>query len=220
MLPQIPKIFPKEKRLHFRRSGEFFLTLAPGNLTYLGPILPEEERLLLAQISEDDEEAFARLFHAYRDKLYSFTYRVTESKELSSDIVQDVFLKIWEQRGRLFAIENFNAYLFRMAQNHAINQLRRMAKGSLLMMQRQPGDNFGSPMPDEELRYKMIQQRLQQIVRDLPPQQKTVYQLAREQNLRQEEIARQLNISVSTAQNHMTLALRTIREQLQQYLAK
>ncbi|TAN10844.1 MAG: RNA polymerase sigma-70 factor [Chitinophagaceae bacterium] len=184
----------------------------------MSPLLPEDEKLLLEQISEDNEGAFAQLFYAYRDKLYSFIFRITGSKELSSDIVQDVFLKIWEQRGRLFSIENFNAYLFRMAQNHAINQLKRSSKTTLVMMQKQRQEGFESPPPDEEFRYKIMQQRLQQIVNDLPLQQKTVYQFSREQNLKQEEIARQMNIALSTVQNHLTQALKTIRDRLKEHL--
>lgn len=184
----------------------------------MSAFLPENEKLLLEQISEDNEEAFSQIFHAYKDKLYAFIYRITGSKELSSDIVQDTFLKIWELRGKLFSIENFNAYLFRMAQNQAINQLRRMSRETLILMERQKENNSSSETPEEELRYKNISAYIREIVHSLPPQQKAVYTLSREQNLKQEEIARQLQISISTVQNHMTQALRTIREKLKKRL--
>lgn len=184
----------------------------------MSAFLPENEKLLLEQISEDNEEAFSQIFHAYKDKLYAFIYRITASKELSSDIVQDTFLKIWEVRGKLFSIDNFNAYLFRMAQNQAINQLRRMARETLILMERQKENNFSSETPEEELRYKNISAYIREIVNSLPPQQKIVYCLSREQNLKQEDIAQQLHISVSTVQNHMTQALKTIRERLRAYL--
>lgn len=179
---------------------------------------PEKEKLLLEQISEDNEEAFAQIFHAYKDKLYSFVYQITGSKEVSSDIIQDTFLKIWQLRGKLFSIENFNAYLFRMAQNEAINQLRRMSKETLIKMKTQKENDIQPETPEEQLRYKNISTRISEIVNELPTQQKAVYTMSREQNLKQEEIARQMNISISTVQNHMTQALRTIRERLRAYL--
>lgn len=185
----------------------------------MSAFLPEDEKLLLEQISEDNEEAFSQIFHAYKDKLYSFIYHITESKELSSDIVQDIFLKIWELRGKLFSIENFNAYLFQMAQNQAINQLRRMSRETLILMERQKGSNFSSETPEEELQYKNISAYIREIVNSLPPRQKTVYTLSREQNLKQEDIAQQLQISISTVQNHMTQALKTIREKLKKRLS-
>ena len=86
------------------------------------------------------------------------------------------------------------------------------------MMQKQRQEGFESPPPDEEFRYKIMQQRLQQIINDLPLQQKTVYQFSREHNLKQEEIARQMNIALSTVQNHLTQALKTIRDRLKEHL--
>ncbi|MGH2644743.1 MAG: RNA polymerase sigma factor [Chitinophagaceae bacterium] len=184
----------------------------------MSPFLPDQEKLLLQQISDDNEEAFAQLFHAYRDKLFSFIYHITASRELSLDIVQDVFLKIWELRGKLFSIENFNAYLFRMAQNQAINQLQRMAKETLILKNTQKQNDGGSETPEGKLRFKNISEAIAKIVNELPPQQKAVYTLSREQNMKQEEIARQLKISISTVQNHMTQALKSLREGLKSYL--
>lgn len=184
----------------------------------MSAFLNKNEKLLLEQISEDNEEAFSQVFYAYKDKLYAFIYRITESKELSADIVQDTFLKIWELRGKLFSIDNFNAYLFRMAQNQAINELRRMSRETLVLAERQKTNNFSSETPEEKLQYKNITAYIREIVNSLPPQQKTVYCLSREQNLKQEDIAQQLQISISTVQNHMTQALKTIREKLKKRL--
>lgn len=181
-------------------------------------ILPENEKLLIQQVAAGHEEAFAQLFHAYRDKLSAFICRMTGSKEIAEDIVQDVFLKIWIQREKLTDIENFNAFLFRMSQNHAINHLRRMARETLVLMQTKPQVDTLSPGADEQVIFNNIRKSLNEIVANLPPQQKAVYQLSKEQHLKQEEIAQQLHISVSTVKNHMTQALRTIREKLGKYL--
>ncbi|HEX5553931.1 MAG TPA: RNA polymerase sigma-70 factor [Chitinophagaceae bacterium] len=180
-------------------------------------ILPEDEKLLIQQVTAGNEEAFARLFNAYRDKLFAFIYRMTSSRELAEDLVQDVFLKIWMQREKLSGIDNFNAFLFRMSQNHAINHMRRMAKETLVLMQTQRQNDRSSPAVDEQVVFNHIQRSLDEIVANLPPRQKAVYQLGREQHLKQEEIAEQLSISVSTVKNHMTQALHTVREGLRKY---
>jgi RNA polymerase sigma-70 factor (ECF subfamily) len=180
-------------------------------------ILPEDEKLLIQQVAAGNEDAFARLFNAYRDKLFAFIYRMTGSKEIAEDIVQDVFLKIWIQREKLIGIDNFNAFLFRMSQNHAINHIRRMAKETLVLTQTHRQINRSSPAVDEQVDFNNIQKSLAEIVANLPPRQKAVYQLGREQHLKQEEIAHQLSISVSTVKNHMTQALHAVREGLRKY---
>lgn len=179
--------------------------------------LPENEKRLLMQVAEGGEEAFGMLFHQYRNRLYAFIFSIVRSREMAEDVVQDVFLKIWLRREDLAAVDNFKAYLFRISQNHAINHLRRMSKETLVLLEKQHRRGSGDAAADELLTYKNIQQSLNEIVNSLPLQQKTVYRLSREQNLKQEEIAQQLHISVSTIKNHMTQALRTIRERLGEY---
>jgi len=182
----------------------------------LPSIITEVERLLLRQIAEGDEKAFEEVFHAYRDKLYAFIYQISHSKEIAEDTVQDVFLKIWNIRRRLSDIENFNAFLFQMSKNHVINQLRRMSRETLMLIERQ-AYKTEVPTPDQQVIYKNIYQMLDRIIDNLPQQQKTVYRLSRESHLKQEEIAQKLAISQSTVKNHMTQALRTIRFHLEKY---
>lgn len=182
-------------------------------------LLPENEKLLLKQVAEGNEEAFAQLFHAYRDKLFSFIHKLSGSREIAEDILQDVFLKIWIQRKKLVEIDHFNAFLYKAAQNHALNQLRRMSKETLILTKTYAHQNNDSPSADQQLTYNNIRKRLNEIVTQLPPQQKAVYQLSREQHLKQDQIAEQLNISISTVQNHLTRALKTIREKMVKYTA-
>ena len=172
------------------------------------------ENVLLQQIAAGDEIAFGNLFHAWRDKLYFYILRITNSPETAEDILQDVFFKLWIKRCELSDVNNFSAYLFRMAHNHAISGMRRMAQETIILSGlRRETLSSGIPM-DEALLCKQVQEKLKQIVDQLPKQQRLVYTLSREQGLKQEEIARQLDITISTVQNHMTQALRTIRMQL------
>lgn len=172
----------------------------------------ENETALLIKVAEGDKSAFTELFHAYRDKLFSFIYRMTASVEASEDVVQDVFLKIWIGRETLREVDNFNAYLFRIARNHAINGLKRMAHETLIisgLRSEQAGTGT-----EEQLDQKAIQELIKRAVDSLPEQQKKVYTLGRENGLSQQEIAAALNISVSTVKSHMNQALKTIRQSL------
>lgn len=175
------------------------------------------EEDILRRVTSGDEAAFTRLFHAYRDKLYYFVLKITGSDGAAEDVLQDVFVKLWVNREKLGRIEQFTPYLYRMAQNQAYSGMRRMALETLILSELgREAQSTGQPV-DEVLLKKQVLEKLQQIILALPRQQRLVYTLSREEGLRQEEIARRLDISVSTVQNHMTQALRTIRHQLLPY---
>ncbi len=169
------------------------------------------EKELLLMLSQGDEIAFTKLFYAYKNKLYSFILQLTGSAAMAEDVVQETFLKVWRNRAAFSALENFNAYLFKIAQNDAINGLRRQSRGYLIMsaIEREKTDSNDI---EDILTGKEMKAVLQQAVDRLPPQQRRVFELSRNEGLKYEEIANQLNISVSTVRNHMVQALKTIRE--------
>lgn len=77
----------------------------------------QDDHILLAQIEESNEKAFNTLFERYRDRLYNYFVKVSKSKESSEEMVLDVFLKIWNNKQILKEINNFEAFLFRVAHN-------------------------------------------------------------------------------------------------------
>jgi len=166
---------------------------------------------LLQQVIQGDEKAFGQLFQFYKDKLYSFIYNLSGSSVTAEDVLQEVFLKIWRDRANLTGIENFNAYLFRMAQNHAINVFRRQSREALVLTELRRFAPEGV-QGDEVFSAKEVQAVLQKAVNNLPAQQRRVYELGREQGLTYEQIAATLHISVATVRNHMVSALKAIRE--------
>jgi RNA polymerase sigma-70 factor (family 1) len=134
---------------------------------------------------------------------------------MTEDAIQDIFLKLWKNRTALTGIDNFGSYIFRMAQNQCISHFKRAARETLILAElQQQTPAPGAPDPGNALDAREIQQRLRQALAKLPPQQKLVYTLSREEGLRHEEIAERLHISPSTVKNHMIKALSTLRNQL------
>lgn len=175
------------------------------------------ERALFLRIANGDEAAFAKLFHLWRDKLYFFILRITHSPEMAEDVLQDVFTKLWINRAKMTDFEYFQAYFYKMAQNHAISLMRRMAQETIILAELKKEMPAASPSLDEGMFQKELDKKMQAILEKLPPQQRLVYKMTREEGLKQEQIALQLKISPSTVKNHMTCALRTIRHDLLQY---
>jgi RNA polymerase sigma-70 factor (ECF subfamily) len=179
----------------------------PENLQY-------NEKDLLMQVSEGNELAFRQLFNTYRGKLYSYILRITESKEIAEDTVHDVFLKIWINKESLPEILNLNAYLYRMAHNHAYNGFRRMAKETLVMAELERQAGYETSDPNDKLIRKEVRKFIHDAVNKLTPQQKEVFRMSREEGLKQEEIAQRLNISIFTVKKHLTDALNYLRKEI------
>lgn len=171
-----------------------------------------EEKDLILQISHGDQIAFARVFSIYGNKLYSFIVSLSGSTQIAEDAVQDVFLKIWQKREELGSIDNFNCYLFRMAHNHTLNMMKRMARETLILSEiaQQSAAQKNETLSDIE--FKDIRQLYHEAIETLPPQQKLVYKMSREDGLKQQEIATKLNISIATVKSHMTQAFRSLKK--------
>ncbi|MCI1647458.1 MAG: RNA polymerase sigma-70 factor [Bacteroides sp.] len=171
--------------------------------------------LLKLCIKEGNEKAFATLFYAYKDKLFNFLFQITKSENKAEDLVQDVFMKIWQTRDTLSTIDNLNAYIFKIAQNAAIDQLRKMAKDILLITETlTDNETADSESPSELLLNKELKELIDNAIEQLPAQQKKIFIMRWIEGLSHEEIAHKMNISVSTAQNHMRQALINLRSYL------
>ncbi|MRG47963.1 RNA polymerase sigma-70 factor [Chitinophaga sp. SYP-B3965] len=175
---------------------------------------PFNEKDLLRHAAEGNSTAFATLFNNYKDKLYRFLVQANGSPELTEDIIQDVFLKLWKDRANLVNVQNFGGYLYRMAQNHVINSLKRMATETHIIQELSKKQEDTCSDVEEHISLQEVNRSLHSALNKLTPKQKLVYTLSRDKGLRHDEIARFLNISPSTVNNHLIEALRIIRRQL------
>jgi RNA polymerase sigma-70 factor (ECF subfamily) len=169
---------------------------------------------LLPKIAAGDTEAFKVLYHQYRHRLYGFLYQLTKSHAVSEDLLQDIFMRIWEDKERLADVKDIKAYIFTMVKHRALNSLKRISKEELLLRQMAAKSGMEDWGTESNVRYNELKRNIDRAVRQLPPQQRTVYQMSREQGLRQEEISDRLNVTVATVKKHLTLSLRHIRKNL------
>ena len=178
--------------------------------------ITEEE--LSERIANGDQLAFRVIFRRHYKALCFFGTSITQDAQEAEDLVQDIFEKLWKDRDVLREIDSFQGYVFRMAQNAAINGFKRMALEVTILknLADQPQDAPHST-PQASLTLKETQERLHWAIQQLPPQQKMVYLLSREEGIKHEEIARRLHITTGTVKNHMIQALRNLRKQLQHY---
>jgi len=171
------------------------------------------ERELLRMSAAGDPLAFAQLFHLYKDPLYSYLLRLSDPAT-AEDIIQEVFLKLWANHSSLGQIEQFRAYIFRMAQHRILNLFKRKAKEILIIKELQHISASSRSIPEQNLSLAEMQRRLLEGVNSLSPQQKLIYTLSRDQGLPHDEIAQRLHLSPSTVNNHLTRALQILRTHL------
>ncbi len=174
------------------------------------PIL-QNELELLKQMAEGDEIAFRKIFDHYKNKLFNYSLRITDNEELAEEIVMDAFLKIWCNREALIYINRFDAYLYTIIRNRAFNAIKRRAHEALIISKLSHSTSEYQDCTEETVVYNEYQYLLNKAINQLPPQQKLVYSMSREEGLKYEEIADQLNLSKNTVKAHLKKALSTLR---------
>lgn len=171
---------------------------------------------LLIKISKGDEHALAIFLKSHSGHVYSFALKLTRSRELAEEVVQDVFLNIWLSRSKLDEVHNAEAYLNRITRNVSLNVLRKIARSVIIAGVFEDDAEYPDDNTRELLDLKDSQWILQQAIDKLPKQQKKVYQLCHEQGLTYDQAAAQLEISCSTVNFHIKEALKNIRKSLKE----
>ena len=160
----------------------------------------------------DFDKTVESLFNDYYTILCRKAYRIVNNKEISEDIVQDVFFKLWDRRNKIVITNSLEAYLNRMVFNESISFLRR--NKNLLEFSdeiEQSGTNHG---PINTIEQKELNTIINDAINKLPPRCKTIFLLSRFEDLTYKQIAEQLNISVKTVENQMGKALKVLRKTL------
>jgi RNA polymerase sigma-70 factor (family 1) len=172
------------------------------------------EKELLTQIAAGDRLAFKTLYDHYWNNIYSTSLAYLKSTEWAQDIVQDVFMKIWEKRTTLENVQKFSSFLYITTRNELVSALRKKWGGERLP------ENYLDNLPSDLLQpghiidEKETDERIQKAVLQLTPQQQQIFMLTRQQGLSHEQIAKKLGIEKRTVSNHATLALNKLRQAL------
>jgi len=167
---------------------------------------------LLYRIAKGDQAAFREVYAAYYRRLCQFASAIVKTREVAEEIVEDVFVRIWQQRERLPAVHNLRVYLYTATKNTALNYLARKAKENIT----EPFDHIhielnGSAInPEQILITAEMYKKIQRAVDALPPRCKMIFKLVREDGLRYKEVSEILNIAVNTIDVQMAIAVKRI----------
>ncbi len=167
---------------------------------------------LLRQVAEGDESAFRVLYDLYRHKVYYVALRMLRSETDAKDALQDIFLKLWQNKSRLSVLENFSGYLNVLIRNHIYDTFRKKMQEDKYLQQIIPVELQSDPdQLFDEIKYRQLLGKVHEAVRNLPPQQRRVFELSRMEGMKHEAIAHELGIARDTVKKHLMAALKQLR---------
>lgn len=174
----------------------------------------EQLRILCRRLVASDSQAYETIFRQFYSPLLRYAESFTHDREMASDIVQDVYVKLWEMRASLDPNRSLKALLYRMVRNLALN-VRRNQKG------RQEKLNALTPIsarPDDDtLDAERLGKQLRSWIDELPERQREALLLSRYEGLQHDEIAAVMKVSPRTVNNHVVKALRFLRNRVRAY---
>lgn len=169
---------------------------------------------LAERIRSGDQEAFEKVFHTYYSKLCVFSNSYVKSLDISRDVVQEVFIKIWDTRENFHIRRSLKAYLYQAVRNHSLNALekrkqKRRLEDSLKTLKENEVDDRPPELNTEELT-----QKIWNLVDELPERRRTIFILYRKHGLSYEEIGEVMEIKRKTVENQMGKSLQFLRDRL------
>lgn len=173
-----------------------------------------DDKVLVKQLVKGDIVSFDKLFEKYAEKLYTFSLRYLRSKLEAEEIVQDVFLKVWERRKELKSDRSFKSFIFTIAHNNILKYFRSKAYHQSLI-QEQMLTSPESINEEESIEYRSVLEQVEQLVNLLPEKRKTIFIKSRIDGLSSKEIAKQMNIAPGTVDNNVSEALKFLRTNME-----
>ena len=174
----------------------------------------QTEKKIIKRFKEGDAEAFDVIYRNYSKKLFHFALGLLKDKDIAEDLVQEVFVSLWEKRNQVNPKLNFENYIFTIAYNSIRKFFRNQSTETKvidLLVKDSPEiieSIYGTVIYNEMLEHA------NKIIETLPQKRKTVYKLSRQEGMKTKEIADRLNISTRTVENHLAKALKYLRKEL------
>ncbi len=173
---------------------------------------------LFSQLKLGSEHAFTEIFNRYRSPLFQFIYKKTGDDEIARDIVQDVFVKIWDRRREISLTGSLSSYLYRAVFNRSLDVLKHHAVREEYIVSFQQMLQSVQADADHRIREHDMERVIELELAALPVRMREVIQLRRKEYLSNREIAERMDISEQTVETHMKRALRVLRVRLMVFM--
>lgn len=170
---------------------------------------------LIESLRQGDLKAFDAIFAKYSSKVYGFAVKYLKSKEDAEEIVQDLFLRIWEKRDHLDKESSLQAYLFTITYHNICRTFRKRSYRDNLEKELVTTTAY-TYNPDEKIDYESLMNQVNVLIDQLPPRQKIIFIKSRREGKNSREIAAEMNLVQGTVDNNISEALKFIRYHIKQ----
>jgi RNA polymerase sigma-70 factor (family 1) len=169
---------------------------------------------LVERLQKGDVEAFDLIYEKYSGKLYAFGLKYLRSIAEAEELVQSVFLKVWENYKNLKKESSFKSYLFTIAYNDICKLFRKRNYLQKFISDTLYENSQSSSETEDSIDYQSVLERVQQIVDKLPERQKIIFSQSRQEGKSTKEIAEEVGLSPGTVDNYISESLKFIRSRL------
>lgn len=166
------------------------------------------------QIARGDENAFNNLFRHFYLHLVHFAVDIVKTKPAAEEIVSDVFVKIWQKKADILLIDKLRVFLFVAVKNQCYNYNRDHSLWNVTVTDDNTSTLTSAYNPEDDMAFRELQHKLNQVVEQLPDQCKQVFKLIKEDGLKYKEVAEILQISPRTVETQLFRAVKKIRKVL------
>ena len=164
----------------------------------------------VALIKQGDQAVFEVVYHKYHDRIYYFVLKTTSSEDLSEEVVQMSFIRLWEKRRQLSDKYPIEVQLARTARSIMVDLLRSKATERIVL--RVVQETTDAVIGGDPLVSKQLLEKTTETINSLPPECQKIFKLSREEGLSHKEIAQRLSISPKTVENQISKALKVVRK--------
>lgn len=164
-----------------------------------------------------DEEAFKEVYYTHSEKLYSVAFQILKDDVLAQEVVQESFIVLWKNLEELSCDSNLWSYLYVVARRNCLNKLRQLSVSMKYVNEAREILETPSTFVFNKLESVELQLIINNCLDQLPPKQREVFQMSREEGKTHIEIAQELNLSPHTVRNHIVVVLRKLRDKLKSY---
>ena len=173
---------------------------------------------IILAFKQGDQEVFETLFRSYYQSLCRYANGLLNDSDEAEEVVQQMFVTIWEKRSSIEIKISFKSYLYRAVHNSCLNHLEKLKVRQMYVAENSGNEEASAEHSERNLQKNELQTRISAALLKLPEQCRKVFLLSRQDEMKYSEIADHLGISIKTVENQMGKALRIMREELKEYL--
>lgn len=170
---------------------------------------------MVLRLRNADEEAFRIVYDMYKSKLYWYCLKITKSSEVSEEIVQDVFVTLWEHKESLHPDSSLGAYFHTLVKHKVLNHLKKAALTTAYVKEKPLTSDEATNNTETGLDYANYLELAKIAITKLPPQRQLIFKMSRQEEMSNHEIAVSLGISKNTVKSQIVKALKFLRSSLE-----